>query len=184
MEPIRRTNNNSLIVAVVILALLGVMAYVLLTNSVSDQESEEVTTTSQTSEQDLMAARAEVATVLSEIQASINAGANISTSDVNQKLVNERRELRTAYQNVTGEARAEYEEIDRNLGRLETELKGDVKVASATILSTMSKIESDMQADVRATWEEIKRASASLDARINERDEDIEVNATTSAEVR
>ena len=185
MQPNRKTNsNNALIGTFVLLALIGVALYFLFANdTVVNEQPNEVTAMEEPSSQDLIVARGEVATVLTEIQANINAGTNIATTDLNQKLINERRELRAAYQNVTGEAKAEYEALDRDLGRLEAELKGDVKTATVTISGIMSRLESDMRADVRATWEEIKKAANSVQDKIDD-DTTIEVSSTSSAAVQ
>ena len=184
MQPNRKTNsNNALIGTFVLLALIGVALYFLFANdTIVNEQPNEVTAIEEPSNQDLIVARSEVATVLTEIQANINTGTNISTTDLNQKLINERRELRAAYQNVTGEAKTEYDELDRDLGRLETELKGDVKIATVTISGIMGKLEADMRADVRATWEEIKKAANSVQDKID--DTSIEVSSTSSAAVQ
>lgn len=185
MDPKRKTsNNNALIVTVVLLALIAVAVYVLFANDADEMQPNDVVATQQPSQADLIKARTEIAVVLSDLQADINDGVNMATSTLNQKLMSERRELRQTYQNVTGQAKTDYEAIDRDLGRLETELKGDVKVASATIGGIMGKLEADMEAGARATWNEVKRAAASMNDTTNQNDTTIEVSGTTSAEIR
>ncbi|MAQ59133.1 hypothetical protein CL638_00240 [bacterium] len=162
MKKINEQQGIGVVAIIAIIAVLAIGGIVATQVMVNNQAEVEVTDEEQREE--IMEARADAAQLLTQLQADINAGADIAASATLSQIADIRAELKEAYAGTSAELMAEFNQLDQHLADVQTQLSANATVTYEAIADSMAELEADIDAGARSAWDMVKQEAEEIEA--------------------
>lgn len=160
-----KTNNEQGIGMVAIIAIIAVLAIggIVATQVMVNNEAE-VEVTDEEQREEIAEARTDAAQLLTQLQADINAGADIAASATLSQIAAIRAELKEAYEGTSAELMTEFNQLDERLATVQTQLSTNATVTFDAIADSMAELEADIDAGARSAWDMVKQEAEEIEA--------------------
>ena len=158
-----KTNNEQGIGMVAIIAIIAVLAIggIVATQVMVNNEAE-VEVTDEEQREEIAEARTDAAQLLTQLQADINAGADIAASATLSQIAAIRAELKEAYEGTSAELMTEFNQLDERLATVQTQLSTNATVTFDAIADSMAELEADIDAGARSAWDMVKQEAEEM----------------------